>query len=74
MSKYLRKELIEAISSRQALLLVGSGITIAATGGESTASWHGLIEHGLERAHDLRPDLTVSWLRDGRKLLKSRSI
>jgi hypothetical protein len=73
MSKYLRKELIDAISSRQALLLVGSGITIAATDGESTASWYGLIEHGLERAHDLRPDLTVSWLRDGRKLLKSRS-
>lgn len=73
MSKYLRKELIEALASQRALLVVGSGISIAATGGTTTAAWQGLIEDGLERARDLRPDLPTNWVHDSRKLLKSRS-
>jgi len=74
MSKYLRKELVEALAGNQALLVLGSGVTLAATSDAAVAGWHGLIGHGLERACDLRPDLPPSWLNDGRKLLRSKSV
>lgn len=54
----MRAALVEALKSRNhPLFLVGTGVSIAATGGIDAAplaSWTGLLRHGLRRAHQLR--------------------
>ncbi|MEA1675173.1 tetratricopeptide repeat protein [Nitrospirillum sp. BR 11163] len=48
-------DLKNAIATKRAIIMAGAGTTIAAVGpGVKHASWTGLIEHGLHRAHELR--------------------
>ena len=48
-------DLAAAISERRAVLIAGTGISIAATGADPCASWTGLLKHGLKwlRVHAL---------------------
>src|SRR5713226_9633966 len=45
---YLKEALLETLAQRRAILVVGSGISVQATGNAKTASWRGLIESGIE--------------------------
>ncbi|MBB6251255.1 tetratricopeptide repeat protein [Nitrospirillum iridis] len=50
----LLDDLKKAIADKRAVIVAGAGTTIAAVGpGTRHASWTGLIEHGLRRAHQL---------------------
>ena len=49
MSATLRDELAEAIARGQVVIVVGAGVSIAATGGEPVAGWGGLLEDGVDR-------------------------
>jgi hypothetical protein len=62
MSEHLRNQLVDAIRSQNALLVVGTGVPLLATGQAPTASWRGLMEHGKERVADLRRDLAADWV------------
>jgi tetratricopeptide (TPR) repeat protein len=44
----LLEDLKQAIAQRQAIVIVGAGVSSAATGGDKLASWNGLIEHGID--------------------------
>jgi hypothetical protein len=52
-SDLVYQELIDHIRSKQALIVVGTGISIAASGNHKCASWSGLIESGLNHCRDL---------------------
>lgn len=41
------------LAAKQLLIVAGTGVTAAATEGATTASWVGLIKHGVQRAVDL---------------------
>src|SRR4051794_27112272 len=58
MSDELRNSLLEAIRSGQAVVIVGAGVSIAASqnpqvDGQYVASWPGLLRHGLQRCEAL---------------------
>ena len=55
-------QLVDAIRSQNALLVVGTGVTLLTTEQAPTASWRGLMEHGKERVADLRQDLAADWV------------
>ncbi len=43
----------EEFASDGAVLVVGAGVTIAATGNAPVASWYGLLEDGIRRCEDV---------------------
>jgi len=49
----LYRDLREAISNRQAIIVVGAGASIAACGSAREASWKGLLESGIDRCLEL---------------------
>jgi hypothetical protein len=49
MTDALKVELAERIAAKRVLVVVGTGVSLAATGGEKLASWKGLITNGIER-------------------------
>ena len=49
-SDFLKDDLIASLTQRRAILVIGSGITLQATGRQSAASWKGLIESGIQHA------------------------
>ncbi|MBM3783139.1 MAG: hypothetical protein FJW30_02205 [Acidobacteria bacterium] len=61
-------ELRSALVPGRAVLVVGTGVSIAASGGHKQASWVGLLRHGLEwlREHNLYPkaELLLTFLED----------
>jgi hypothetical protein len=50
MKNDLRSRLVKALLDRQVVVVVGAGVSIAATKGNPVASWPGLLEHGVEHA------------------------
>jgi hypothetical protein len=61
MTDYLRQELRRSVAARQAAIVTGAGVSIQATDGRPDASWIGLLESGVDRCCDIRPDLGGSW-------------
>lgn len=52
-------DLRQEIANGHVLVVVGTGVSLAATGGESVASWKGLLLDGVDRCQELR-DLSDS--------------
>ncbi len=55
------EDLKEHIQRRRVVLVVGSGISIAATKNQPAASWKGLLQLGVERCTDLNLSLPAGW-------------
>ena len=49
----LVEDLRDQISSGQAVVVVGAGVSIGATNGGAVASWPGLLHHGIARCLEL---------------------
>jgi hypothetical protein len=62
MSKLLAEDLRGELARGRVIVLVGAGVSVAATGGASVASWTGLLEDGVARCEHLalRP-LPAGW-------------
>lgn len=65
------KDLRQQIAERRAVLVVGTGVCLAATGGARTASWTGLLESGVERCLEIAAGLPAGWKET--RLLQIRS-
>ena len=69
-------QLQRELASGQVVVVVGSGVSVAACGqqrveGHQVATWRGLLEHGVERlseigAADGDEDLLRGWIRSGK--------
>lgn len=57
----VRDELLEQLARRQVLVVVGSGVSIAATANNAVASWKGLLQSGVARCLARHPELDVAW-------------
>ena len=57
----IREDLKGQIAAHRAVLVVGSGATIAATRNAPTAGWTGLLAHGVQRCLELDPTLGEPW-------------
>ncbi|WP_017327404.1 SIR2 family protein [Synechococcus sp. PCC 7336] len=53
MSAYLVNELKGLVADRKVVVIVGAGVSIAATGNHPVASWMGLLEHGVRQCQKL---------------------
>lgn len=53
MSTELINDLRNQIAAREALVIVGAGVSLAATNGNHLASWKGLLEHGAKYCRSL---------------------
>lgn len=69
MTEALKAELAGRIAAKKALVVVGTGFSLASTGGQRLASWKGLISDGLEECAErgLRND---QWVGQQKKLLE----
>lgn len=71
MSRSVVDDLRERVAARRVVVVAGSGVTAAATGGHRLSSWSGLIESGIDHAAGLpgvkpgRLDAARSLLDDG---------
>lgn len=52
MTEALKSELAYQIAENHALVVAGTGVSLAATGGKELASWKGLIANGIKRCVD----------------------
>ena len=53
MTDALKAELAERIAAKRMLVVVGTGVSLAATGNDKLASWKGLITSGIDRLVEL---------------------
>ena len=53
-SQVLIDDLKRQIANGQAIAIVGAGVSMGATGNAPTASWVGLLKHGIARCEELR--------------------
>src|SRR3954451_20797318 len=65
-----KTELAERIAAKKVLVVVGTGVSLAATGGEKLASWKGLIASGVDRCVD-RGLRDAKWATAHKELLGS---
>lgn len=68
MSHTITRQLEQALLARDAVFIVGTGVTISATGLTEEASWPGLIRSGVSRCVDLDP-ASQAWETRAQKLL-----
>jgi ADP-ribose pyrophosphatase YjhB (NUDIX family) len=61
MSKHLRDSLVRDLRDGSVLVVVGTGVSAAATGNAPTATWKGLLKDGLERCCALDSTLNLDW-------------
>lgn len=61
MSDELKKDLRSKIAQGNVVIIVGAGVSMAATKGNSLASWTGLLEHGVKRCLDVAQPLQEGW-------------
>lgn len=72
MSGELLNDLRKQIASGHALIVVGAGVSVGATGGAPTASWGGLLQDGIARVEELAPrGLPEDWGEVSRRQLES---
>lgn len=55
------EDLRSEIAKGSALIVVGAGISIGATRGAATASWIGLLKHGVDRCQEIVTQLPIRW-------------
>jgi tetratricopeptide (TPR) repeat protein len=60
-SDLLNNDLREQLARRQAVVVVGAGVAVAATDGAPTASWLGLLHDGVARCEAMAHDLPQGW-------------
>ena len=60
-TELLESELRETLSRGRAVLVVGSGVSVATTDRAPTASWSGLIRDGVQYAIEVRHGLPSDW-------------
>ncbi len=70
MPDVLKQQLARRIASERMLVVVGTGVSLASTGGETLASWKGLIGNGVDRCVDLKLK-DAAWGDQYKKLLES---
>jgi SIR2-like protein len=61
MSGGLVEDLRAEIGRKQAVLVIGTGVTAAVSGGDRRASWVGLLESALHWCQEFVPGLTEQW-------------
>jgi tetratricopeptide (TPR) repeat protein len=61
----------QAIEEKKVLVVVGSGVSVAATGGAECASWPGLLRDGIAWCEGHRQGLPAGWGDRGRASLAS---
>jgi hypothetical protein len=57
----LLRDLAREIAKRQIVVVVGAGVSIAASGGARAASWTGLLTTGVERCEEFDHRLPSGW-------------
>jgi hypothetical protein len=57
----LARDLAREIADGQIVVLVGAGVSIAASGGAPAASWTGLLSTGVERCEQVVPGPPAGW-------------
>jgi len=68
-------DLKKAVAEGEALFIVGTGVSIAATNGAECASWTGLLKHGAHRCVDVAvPKLRGDWEVDVCKEIDSEDL
>lgn len=72
MSQVIRKQVLDAVRDRDAVFVLGAGVTISATG-DASHSWYGLMDSGIRTAVDLQPRLAGEWQREQYELLSKQS-
>jgi len=61
MTDLLREDLKKEIAAKRVMVIVGAGVSMAATNNNAVASWKGLLRNGVERCRATRPHLTAAW-------------
>jgi hypothetical protein len=56
------EDLKKDIAEGRAVMVVGAGVAVQATGWHPCASWTGLLRHGAQHCVDLDPSLKDKWL------------
>jgi hypothetical protein len=56
------EDLKKDIAEGRAVMVVGAGVAMLATGGQECASWTGLLRHGARHCVDLDSSLKDQWL------------
>ena len=62
----------DAIRKKQAVVVVGAGVSIQATGNAPAASWKGLIRLGIQRCVEIDPERKGDWERNARERVDSK--
>ncbi|MSO89055.1 MAG: hypothetical protein EXQ89_03685, partial [Rhodospirillaceae bacterium] len=72
MTDALKRDLREAIANGRLVAIVGSGVSVGATGGNAVASWDGLLASGIQRCVSLfGGQLPTGWEAEQARRLKS---
>jgi formylglycine-generating enzyme required for sulfatase activity len=58
----LEGDLRGLIARKEVVLVVGTGVSVSATGNAPTASWKGLLLSGVKWCQGLKPDLPARWV------------
>jgi len=61
MAQTLPNDLRSCIASKEALVVVGAGVSIASAGETDVASWTGLLRNGVARCAEVCGDLPAGW-------------
>ena len=64
----LREDLRRLIAEQQVLVIVGSGVSIAATHNAAAASWSGLLQLGVQQCGKLHPQPDAAWTKREQRL------
>jgi hypothetical protein len=67
----LLDDLRNEVAKGRVLAIVGAGVSIGATKGETVASWTGLLKSGLERCAEVTQPLPIRWEGSVREKLES---
>lgn len=57
----LHEDLVQRVSTGRLAVVVGTGVSISATGGHPNASWRGLLLDGVKACRSLDPTLDDKW-------------
>ncbi len=68
------KDLREQVAKRNAVVVVGAGVSLAASGGAAVASWRGLLEHGVARCEEVAAGLPPEWAEIRRRQLATGDV
>ena len=67
----LVEDLASALARPDALVLLGAGVSVAATDGSPVASWAGLLRHGVDHCLKVVSSLPLNWCQTLRSQIDS---